>query len=271
MNDLQIKEFELLECFIAICNKLNINYFLVCGSALGAVKYKGFIPWDDDVDVALYRDDYDLFMENANKYLPPYIFLQNYKSDSAFPAIFSKLRNSETTYIEKSASRLPINHGIYIDIFPLDGYPVKKLEQNVFEIRKKIYKRLLSVAFLPNRKWKYIFILPFRVLGVHKKTALLARKYEKMITAYKINESEIVANHGNWQGKLDYSPIDHYGDGVLVEFEGIKVRIPEKYDLYLKQKYGDYRLDLSESDKKGHHYYKIYDCNKSYREYCDCK
>ena len=123
MTPLQQRELELLRLFVRLCEQLQLRYYLVCGTALGSVKYEGFIPWDDDVDVAMPREDYEVFLEKAPSLLPEGIFLQNYRTDPAFPQIFSKLRNSNTTYIEKSAAALPINHGIFMDIFPLDGYP----------------------------------------------------------------------------------------------------------------------------------------------------
>ena len=76
MNELQQKEFELLKCFIEICEKLGLTYYLVCGSALGAVKYKGFIPWDDDVDVALPREDYEIFCSKAGNCCPKAFFFK---------------------------------------------------------------------------------------------------------------------------------------------------------------------------------------------------
>ena len=123
MNELQKVELDILQHFIEACEKLNVQYFLVCGSALGAKRHGGFIPWDDDMDVGMYREDYNKFMEQAPAILPEGYFLQNYKTDPAYSNVFAKLRNSNTTYIEKTAAELKINHGIYIDIFPLDGYP----------------------------------------------------------------------------------------------------------------------------------------------------
>lgn len=266
MNDLQKKELELLKCFTRVCDQLGIRYFLVCGTALGAVKYKGFIPWDDDIDVGLFREDYVIFLEKAQDLLPKHVFLQNYRTDPAFPAIFSKLRDCETTYVERSASMLPINHGIYIDIFPLDGYPKEKTAQKKLERKKAVYRRLLSTAFLPNRKWKWLFIAPFRILGVHKHTDAIAHQYEKMIAQYPVSGSGIIANHGNWQGKLEYAPAEQYGTGVWGEFEGLKVRLPKQYDAYLRQKYGDYTQDPPVEAQQGHHYFTICDCNRSYRD-----
>ena len=147
MNDLQKVEFDLFTCFAETCEKLNLPYFLVCGSALGAARHGGFIPWDDDLDVGMYRDDYNKFMELAPALLPKGIFLQNYNTDPKFPHMFANLRNSNTTYIEKRLAPLNINHGVYIDIFPLDGYPSNRFEQKKFEFMKRHYKRLLSMIF----------------------------------------------------------------------------------------------------------------------------
>lgn len=266
MNELQKKEFELLTLFTQVCDQLGLQYFLVCGSALGAVKYQGFIPWDDDIDVGLLREDYERFLKEAPSLLPKHIFLQNYKTDPAFPAVFSKLRNSNTTFIERSASRLPINHGIYIDVFPLDAYPDGKREQQCLEWKKQLYRRLLSTAYLPNRKWKWVFIAPFRLLGIHKHTATLVKKYEAEISKYPMTSTKMVANHGNWQGKLEYAPLEQYGCGAWGTFEGLSVRLPEQYDAYLLQKYGNYRLDPPLDEQVGHHYSITYDCNRSYKD-----
>ena len=112
MNDLQRKSFELLQIFVAICEKWNIPYYLVCGSALGAVKYGGFIPWDDDIDVGLLRPDYQRFLEIASGELPDWCFLQNYKTEKYYSHTFTKLRNSNTTFIEEDVADLEMNHGI---------------------------------------------------------------------------------------------------------------------------------------------------------------
>ena len=136
MTPLQKKVFQILQIFTQICDQLQLKYFLVCGSALGAVKYGGFVPWDDDVDVALFRDDYERFCKEAPALLPKQFFLQNFQSDPAFPAIYSKLRNSETTCIEESVAALPINHGISIDIFLWMVTRQIKKNRNDWNVRK---------------------------------------------------------------------------------------------------------------------------------------
>ncbi len=270
MDKLQQKELELLECFIDICNKLNLTYYLVCGTALGAAKYQGFIPWDDDVDVALCREEYELFLKQAPYYLKEEIFLQNYKTDAGFPHVFSKLRDSNTTFIEKNKQMVKMNHGVYIDIFPLDGYPMNRIEQGIFEVRKNMYSRQVACVFTVERSFKSkVSCAVHKMLGCHKRTAKVLEKYDKMISHYEIRDSNIWCNHGNWQGKLEYAPKEQYGKGTMVKFEGLTVRIPEDYDAYLTQKYGDWRADLPEEEQKGHHYYEICDLNRSYLEYIE--
>ena len=268
MTDLQNKEFEILKCFVDVCKKLNLTYFLVCGSALGAVKYQGFIPWDDDIDVAMPRKDYEVFCEKAQKYLPDNIFVQNYRTDFKFPQVFCKLRNSDTTYIEETASKLNINHGIFIDVFPLDGYPQNVFSRGVFEAKKRFFQSALLSAYSIQRTGKsQILYKIYCFFRINEKSYNIVKCFEKMICQYKWEYSSIIANHGNWQGKLEYAPKEQYGNGVMAIFEGLEVRIPEMYDEYLTQKYGNWRENPPIEKQQGHHYYKICDMNKSYIEY----
>lgn len=270
MTELQRIEFDLLKIFVDICEKLNLRYYLVCGSALGAVKYSGFIPWDDDLDVALPRKDYETFCEKAQSLLPDNIFLQNYKTDSAFPQFYSKLRNSRTTYIEKSVRHLKMNHGVYIDVFPLDGYPKDPRKAKKLEVKKRFLKLKLNCAFLPSAQQKMTsrtFYAIERCLGLHKRTSKTAKKIEELISEHPLETSDLWCNHGNWQGKLEYAPCDYYGDGAWVDFEGLQVRVPEKYDEYLTQKYGNWRAELPAEEQIGHHYFEVMDLSKSYTEY----
>lgn len=268
MTELQQVEFEILKTVLDICVRLDIRCFLVCGSALGAVKYGGFIPWDDDVDIAMYREDYRRFSEKAPELLPKYYFWQTYRTDPKAPFIFGKVRDSRTTYIEKSVAGIDMNHGVYIDVFPLDFYPEKRFSQWKLELQKKIYKHQIATVYQVKRCFLGRGLNTLnRFLGYQHRTAKTLAKYEKAIADYSGKRSDIVCNHGNWQGKLEYSPQWHYGEGHGATFEGLKVRVPENYDAYLTQKYGDWRSDLPEEEKQGHHFYTICDLHRSYADY----
>lgn len=268
MTELQQKEFELLEIFVGICESHCLCYYLVCGSALGAVKYQGFIPWDDDIDVAMPREDYERFLVTAPSVLPEWVFLQNYRTDPAYPHVASKLRNSLTAFIETGMAHLPMNHGIYIDVFPLDGYPEGKLEGLFFELKKKIltWKQYCVLEGTPGLKVG-IRNRIFRAFGYHRRTADTLAKLEKLITKYPAKNAKIWCNHANWQGRLEYADRRQYGQGARSLFEGLTVNIPEDIDGYLTQKYGDWRTDLPTEQQKSHHSHTICDVKKSYEEY----
>ncbi len=268
MTELQQTELTLFEKFIEVCDRLQLPYFMVCGTALGTVKYQGFIPWDDDIDVGMPREAYEEFIRKAPVYLEAPYFLQNYRSDPNFPAIYSKLRNSDTTYIEKSVAKLDINHGVYIDIFPLDGYPQNPSEQRKLERKKRMYSLQAQTAFDLPRSIKARVLTGFlKLLGYHRRTAKIMQKYSDLVAGYTIERSSLICNHGNWQGKLEYAPKEQYGEGAYAEFEGLRVRIPERYDEYLTQKYGDWRTELPVEQQIGHHYYEMCDLNRSYTDY----
>ncbi len=268
MTDLQRTEFEILKEFVRICDELDLTYFLVCGSALGAAKYEGFIPWDDDIDVALPRADYEIFCEKAQKLLPDHLFLQNHRTDEYYHLIFSKIRNSRTTFVEKSYSKLNINHGVYIDVFPLDGYPEDvKLQECVEKEKRRYDKMRLCCLNIPLSFKVRILVFLEKMCGIHRNPSKFVNRLENYIKQYSIDKSLVWCNHGNWQGKLEYAPREQYGEGVFTQFEGLRVRIPEKIDEYLTQKYGDWRADPPISEKEGHHYYYICDTEHSYKEY----
>lgn len=268
MNELQQKEFELLREFDRICRALELPYFLVCGTALGAVKYQGFIPWDDDVDVAMYRQDYEKFIEMAPAMLPEGLFLQNHRTEPRFPQLYSKLRDSNTTYIEKTAAAIPMNHGIFIDIFPLDGYPKGAVAQRWLELRKKLYQSMLLSAYdFPRGGVNRMVCGFYRLLGLHRRSGKIAARLNQCLSKYPVRGSDLICNHGNWQGKLEYAPSWQYGSGKIVEFEGLTSYVPERYDEYLRQKYGNWRADLPPEEQIGHHYHCVCDVHSAYTDY----
>ena len=106
-----------------VCDELGIEFFLYGGTLIGAVRHKGFVPWDDDVDVGMTRENYERFLKEAPKVLPDNYFLQTPYSEKASPYLYSKLRLKNTKYIEYGHHKLDIEKGIYIDIYPVDNAP----------------------------------------------------------------------------------------------------------------------------------------------------
>lgn len=205
MNKLQEIEFEMLKEFVRICEELNLTYYLVCGSALGAVKYQGFIPWDDDLDVALPRPDYEIFCQKAQSMLPSHLFLQNYKTDSQYPLFMSKIRDNRTTFVEPLYKNIKMNHGVYIDVFPIDGYPIKEKEKVHFEKKKVLYDRHRMVKYCYNRFSKENIKHPkailayvlYKLFGFWKNTSKESEKFHSLASSYWSDDSILWCNFGN--------------------------------------------------------------------------
>ena len=117
---LQLCEELILKEIDKICIKHNICYFVGGGTALGLRRHGGFIPWDDDIDINMPRDDYNRFLKIAISELPDFLFLQNHNTDANFPRLYSKVRLKGTKFVEYQYRNLKMEQGIFIDIFPMD-------------------------------------------------------------------------------------------------------------------------------------------------------
>lgn len=127
---------------------------------------------------------------------------------------------------------------------------------------------MMSANYRVPHSWKgAVFAALGKLLGYCKNPDTKLQKYTDMISKYPVQTSEIWCNHGNWQGKLEYAPRWHYGNGTWTTFEGLKVRVPENYDAYLTQKYGDWRADLPKEQQVGHHYFEVCDLTHPYTDY----
>ena len=256
-------QLEMLKIFIEICEKHSLSYFAVGGTLLGAVRHKGFIPWDDDIDVAMPRKDYEAFLSLAQKHLPEHLFLQTHKTDAAYPCNFAKIRNSNTAFVEAALSEFRINHGVYIDIFPLDYYPEKN--RLIFEIKKQLLNLRVSADLkVKNRKLKTKLASAFlSFLMPDSKKAV--RMKEKLFKANPKGK-QLVNNSGAW-GKKEIFPAVWCCDSVMLDFENIKIKAPKEFHKFLSYVYGDYMTFPPKTKRKGHHNCTVIDTDKSYLEY----
>ena len=135
-------ELDLLNEFDRVCRNNNIQYFASMGTLLGAVRHKGFIPWDDDLDVCIFRDDFMRLCALSKEFKSPY-FLQTALSDRKYFCGYARLRNSTTTGVISNNASPEYNNGIFIDIYVLDGFSTddRKLKKQLFDL--KIFSRSL--------------------------------------------------------------------------------------------------------------------------------
>ena len=264
LQQLKERERDMLKIFVDICNKHNIKYFVQGGTLLGTVRHSGFIPWDDDIDVSLHREDYEKFLAVAEKELPEYYFLQTKDTDPEYPNNFAKIRDSRTTFVESSAINLKINHGAYIDIFPLDNYP-SGAKAKIFEIKKKLLTWRINKAFYIPAMSLISKIITVITMILFPSLKGAVNKREKLYKSVPKSE-RVVNNSGAWLQKEIISR-EWVQDTIEMEFEGIKVNVSDKYDEWLTYVYGDYMSLPPETERVGHHYVDYFDMNKPYTEY----
>lgn len=270
MKNLQKIELDILEDFISVCKKLDLQYFVIGGTLLGAIRHEGFIPWDDDIDIGMPRPDYERFLEYGQQYLKDSYFLQTYKTEYEYPYVFAKIRDCETTFIEKAIKTLKINHGVYIDIFPLDGYPSNKILQAVLNIRKRLYEvKIASVQFSDKPKKRSFFGKIFFFISdiLYKDVNKAVEKYDKLIKKFNYNKSNLIINYGGAWGEKEIVSKKYFCNGLIKKFATIDVVVPQDYNSYLTNIYGNYMNLPPEEKRISHHYTELVDLNKSYLKY----
>ncbi|MEO2223855.1 LicD family protein [Priestia megaterium] len=261
MQDIQLKTALEVK---RICEKYNIPYFLVGGTLLGAVRHEGFIPWDDDLDIGMLREDYEKFIKVAPKELSDSYFLQTWFTDKSFGLPFAKIRVNETKFIEQNSINVNCHNGIFIDIFPFDNVPNQLSLQKKHNQRLFIFKRLLLVkcgyclwddgSFLKKIIYKAAKLGSFFI-----PLTLLKQSLTKEMIKYNNLKTEKVAALG--------SPFSYFQEQTKKEwiskqinlvFEGTKFSCPNGYEKYLNSHYGDYMtLPPVENRVSGHGVLKV--------------
>ena len=262
-------EIDILKAFIKVCDSLKLKYYILEGTLLGAVRHKGFIPWDDDIDVGMPRADYERFCHEGQNLLPDHYFIQTINTEKDYRANFAKIRNSRTTFIETSVRHCNINHGIYIDIFPLDDcfddeHAHKRRCKSLSFILMTL--RVIKGFYVPDKKKTIVRRLAELLSVIRYPTirgALLAR--EKWMKA--LPQSNTYANYCSAWYLREVIPKEWFGDSEYLEFEGLRVRVPKEYDKWLTRVYGNY-MQLPPPEKRvAHHYADVIDVNKPYQIY----
>ncbi len=258
IEKLREKELELLKIFISVCGELQLNYFIVEGTLLGAVRHGGFIPWDDDIDVGMLREDYERFISQAPALLPEGIFLQTRQSDPEYPQCFAKLRNANTVFMETTCKNLNINHGIYIDIFPFDFYPDGKLGGFAFDFEKLLIRyRVREIYYIPSDNTLSAANIVRRIIKTiakcrYKSVDSALERQEKLIRKFG-NTRRLINNGSPWKNRERVDK-NWLCETTVLSFEGLEVNAPADYDSYLKNVYGDY-MELPPAEERIPHHF----------------
>ena len=228
-----------------ICKKYKINYFLEGGSALGAVRHNGFIPWDDDADIGMLRQDYDKFRKIIKKELPNDYFYQTINKKSDYYKPFDQIGIVNSAYVTEKDRYLNIYHGIHVDIFPYDYFSDSDEKDylqwvELTKIKEEIQKKIYKVNYESNNLVKsYIVNSEY----YNRKFISLRKLVEKLENGMRTNFDNDKCQIGWWfaaNRKFRSWNYDDIFPVVKHNFEGVKLPIPANYDAYLKKIYGDY-------------------------------
>jgi len=253
----------LLGEFDRICKELQIPYVLYAGTLLGAVRHKGFVPWDDDLDVMMLRSDYERFLQEADKLLDQERFFLQKEFSDHWPMFFSKLRLNGTTCIEKYHPKdLQTHQGVYIDIFPCDNAAATKLGRNLqFAASKVVISKALDRrGYDTDSRLKRVVMALCRCIPM--KLALAITKKGKSDS--RLVHGFLGGAHGYMQNVFERRMLTHRIQG---DFEGCSYPIPEQYDVLLTQMYGDYMQIPGEEERRIKQHAIFVDLDKSWEQY----
>ena len=264
IKTLQQELLKMMKNFHQVCEANNLKYYLLGGSALGAIRHKGFIPWDDDMDVGMPRYFYDEFCKKAQTILPPYLEIRYYKNTNKSPFHFVKLINKNTTLIENSYTNYV--EGVYIDVFPLDNMKPNDVFEN---IRYKLIKISHSFVMKHASTKKQITIKSkiFTPLAKILPLKVLHSFLEYLMTKNTDEKSSAFCNFlGSW-GLRELVSKSVFGEPVLYKFEDSEFYGPKNSHAYLTSLYGNYMQPPPKKDQVCRHNYHYVNLNLPYRDY----
>ncbi len=256
---------EIYSEIVKICNRHGLRYYATDGTALGAVRHKGFIPWDDDIDISMPRPDYEKFRKIANAELPQHLRFWDYRDESHAIYLFGKvqdLREEKVSSIEKSLE-FTLSNGLFVDVFPIDGYPTgfwDKWKITCVSSFMACVVRFRCTRFLSQtRRGRCAWILGFLLSAVFpwlNQRRCLAY-CERLLRHYGFDESDYTGRACSSLNVFRRAPLKRevWGTGCAAEFDGRQIVVPCDVDAFLRNEYykWDYRKLPPEKDRHPTH------------------
>ena len=267
VREMQLVGLKILRHFDAVCKENELTYFFCGGCCIGTIRNKGFVPWDDDVDVFMPRKDYEKLKKvwvNSEDYSIQYT-TKDYITENQFLTIC----DNNTTFIKTYQKDLDINHGVVLDVIPLDGCP-KGCKRKMQKIWALLYS-LFIIGKAPENHGKFVRYTAKIILGFVPDRRIRYKIWsycERKMTQYPIEKCDYITElcTGPHYMKNEY-PKEIFDHAVYKEFENELFPVPAGYDQYLRMAFGDY-MELPPVEKRVcHHAYEYMDMKNSYRNY----
>lgn len=276
LKDIQNATFSILKDFINCCEANDLKYYLFAGTLLGAARHQGFIPWDDDIDVAMPRRDYEKFLENFEELMPKHLGLITPENTEHYDVFFSKIHDTRTTYVQKGMNIYPDRHtGVFIDVFPLDGFPSDRVEQEQYikkyELYRKMnYKMRFTVKGNPSLRGKILQIV-LSPLKLCLQKDYFYIKYKTLACSYKASNCDYIIYPTVIDLHRCILKKAMFGNGGYLTFNGTKAAVPEYYDAILQTIYRNYMKLPPIAEQVPHHDFDYFDSELPCKEYAKSK
>ncbi|REE84491.1 lipopolysaccharide cholinephosphotransferase [Paenibacillus taihuensis] len=254
LRQLQLIQLEMLLEVDRICKKRNIKYCIIAGTTLGAVRHKGYIPWDDDADVAMFRSEYERFCKVCEEELDESRFyLQTYKNTPGYRWGYGKIRRKGTEFLRKGQEHMPYPTGIFIDIFPLDNVPDNKYVRRIHNFACTVIRKMLWSAVGAKSDRQAFMRGIFSILSLIPRDVvfwlhdILMRFYNRKPTQMVRKLMFPTPNNGYYGYYRRW-----YEELAEIEFEGHLFPAAKNYDEYLSFKFGNYMELPPIEQRQGH-------------------
>lgn len=263
LDEVKSVQIAILKTIHEFCKSKGLRYSLGGGTLLGAVRHRGYIPWDDDIDIMLPRPDYDKLLasfENEN------YAIQDYRSDKRFPLAWARIYSKKTVLVSTNAVG-----GVFVDVFPIDGLPtpdkIGEYQKELIKYKIKLYRTTkIHRDALHEMKKKnklsgniiYYYLKYVIAMLIHPKREVNVEEMDAFFNFYPFETSEYAGAMVGTYGMREYMKADVFKSYIELPFEGNRFMCIKDYDVYLKQHYGDYMKLPPEGERVTHHRFKEY-------------